>query len=71
MPKQNRKIEFIPNHVPMKCWGCSGTGIIKKKGKILECSTCEGTGIYIEKHYYAILTLENGKKISFDVDSIK
>jgi hypothetical protein len=55
------KVNFIPNHVNMKCWSCEGKG----------CKVCKGTGIWVEEHYYLIYTDKNGVKHGFGVDGLK
>jgi hypothetical protein len=63
-----------------KCYRCSGKGLIEnpnqgqhalKNGETLlpylDCSVCEGTGIYKETYYYFI---DGKKKIAFSSDTL-
>ena len=76
---KNRKLKVICEELEMTCWKCEGKGTLFTnccdgrdcacKGLPIyysECDMCNGTGIWIEKHYYHIV---NG--ICIDGDTVK
>lgn len=68
------KVNFMPNHNIMECWGCKdygSHGYIFKDGYKKECKLCGGSGKFIDKNYILIYTNKNELKQGFMVDSIK
>ena len=61
MEKEEKKVEFIPNHDIKTCWCCEGKG----------CKECDYKGKYTEEGYHLIYTTKNGQKIGFSVDGLK
>ena len=65
---QKNKVEIIKKEIANECWTCEGRKAIydRKKDKIEICSTCNGTGKFIEYIYYHCV---NG--ICVDGDTLK
>ena len=60
-------MEIIRKKVTSKCYMCNGIGQIKRK----RCSTCNGTGFYVETFYHHIYKGKDGKKYCIDGDTLK
>ena len=62
-----KNIEMIENSVESECYRCKGTDF--EKNKTEKCSTCKGTGKWIDSSYILVAKQPNGQKIAFSVDN--
>jgi len=69
---QKNKVEILRNANTSICWTCEGLRAIynKKKDTIDICPTCNGTGIFVETHYYHIFIDKKGNKCAIDSDTL-
>ena len=69
MSKKDKRIQVLDKSDKVKCWGCEGTGIKRKKGGGEQCELCEGKGVWTEPNYHLIATTPSGQKIAFQCDN--
>jgi len=64
---KNPKVIVTKTKTP--CYICSKIGGTPTKRS--KCKCCNGTGTFIEKHYFHIYTQKDGTKMCIDGESLK
>jgi Zn finger protein HypA/HybF involved in hydrogenase expression len=67
---KKNKLEVIKKRVTSPCY-CCNKGLYGKARPRKNCPSCKGTGLYVENHYYHIVTNKKGQKYCIDGDTIK